>query len=174
MRNYSVLIIFLFFSISFTNAQSESAIPDYERDYLIKYEKNIRKSRIAGVYIPGSIDEVFQELDRLSSSGSIHKFKNADEEIIKSKLHFGLGRWMIYNWNFYEGSRISHLLKSMGISFPDDMAQFLIVSYHRYKNNKPLELEKRAKHYQELRLKEQLARKSEGKLIKEETRKRKN
>ena len=51
-------------------------------------------------------------------------------------------------------------------------AQFLIVSYHRHLNDRPLELEERAKYYHDKRLKEQLQRESEGTLIKEETRKK--
>jgi hypothetical protein len=172
MQQRSILLFLVFFSISFLYAQDAPKIPNNEEEYNIQYERNIRKTRINRVYIPRDIKDAFNELKRLSPPEATAKFKKADEEIIKSRLHFGLGRWIIENWNFYGGSRISHLLKGMGISFPDDMAQFLIVSYHRHLNDRPLELEDRAKSYHDLRLKEQLKRESEGTLIKEETRKK--
>ena len=169
---YFTLAFVFFVAISGLNAQDLPPIPDNEKDYQIQYEKNIRKSRINRVYIPANIDEVFDELNRLSPPESIAKFKGAEENVIASRLHFGLGRWMIENWNFYGGSRLSHLLKEMGISFPDDMAQFLIISYHRHLNDKPLELKERAKLYADRRLNQQIKRENDGKIIHEETRKK--
>ena len=56
------------------------------------------------------------------------------------KLHFSLGRWIIHNWGFYGGSRMSHYIKELGITHPDDQAKFIILSYHRYLNKKPLQV----------------------------------
>lgn len=94
-----------------------------------------------GVYIPKDLDDAFKELSDLSSPESLQKFKLSDEMTAAKKLHFGLGRWIIYNWNFYEGSRFSHYLKQKGLSHPDDMAKFVMICFHRHLNNKPLEEE---------------------------------
>ena len=78
----------------------------------------------------------------------------------------------MYNWNFYEGSRFSHYLKEMGVSFPDDMASFVIISYHRHLNGRELELEKRSAEIAEKRRLEYLEKIDSGKVIKEETHQR--
>jgi len=168
-------IFFLIFCFSIeASTQDLPSIPSNEKEYNIQYQKNIKKSRINGVYIPKDLDDVFKELSMLAGAEPLIKFKSAPEDVVASKLHFGLGRWMISNWNFYGGSRISHLLKEMGVSFPDDMAQFLIISFHRHLNESPLESEALAQTYKQQRLDEQLARENAGSVIKEETRIRKN
>ena len=45
------------------------------------------------------------------------------------------------NWGMEEGSRISHHLKGMGVSVPDDMVRIIIVTWHRRLNGKPPRLE---------------------------------
>lgn len=104
------------------------------------YQKNILKSRINGVYIPRDIDDAYEEFIHLSPEASIEKFKLAPEDQVAEKLHFGIGRWMIVNWNFYEGSRLSHYLRTLGVLHPDDMADLLIVVFHRKLNEKDIGL----------------------------------
>jgi hypothetical protein len=98
------------------------------------YQVNITKTRINGVYIPSDADDAYEEFVHLSPVRSIEQFKAAPEEQVARKLHFGIGRWMIVNWNFYEGSRLSHYLRNLGLMHPDDMADFLIVYFHRKLN----------------------------------------
>lgn len=130
---------------------SRAQVDSFETVFNLQYEKNIKKERLNGVYIPRDMEDAFIELERLSDPAGIQKFRSAPEEVVERKLHFGLGKWMIVNWNFYDGSRFSHYLKEMGVSHPDDMAQFTIVSWHRHLNGKALELVERARHYEELR-----------------------
>lgn len=149
MGKYFILIFSsLLFTIVDLSAQKLS--PELERiafetDSI--YKSNIKKSRLYGVYIPKDMNEAFTELDRLSPKESLVKIKAANESIIAKKLHFGLGRWMSYNWNFDEGSRFSHYLKGLGLYNSDEMIDFMLVSYHRYLNKKELEVEKRVKEY---------------------------
>ncbi|MBK8705690.1 MAG: hypothetical protein IPN33_20420 [Saprospiraceae bacterium] len=89
------------------------------------------------------------------------------------KLHFSFGRWIIHNWGFYGGSRFSHFLKGLGIHHPDDMAQFVIVSYHRNLNRKPLDVKAQITYYQEKRAKENEEKLKKGKVLHQETRKKK-
>lgn len=126
-----------------------------------QYEKNIRKTRIDGVYIPADLEEAFEELSTLAAKEGIAKFKSAPEEIISRKLHFGLGRWISINWNLEEGSRYEYYLKNLGLVNVDDMVQFTIVSWHRHLLNKNLEVKERVDHYkkiQEKRLADRLER----------------
>lgn len=146
----SILSLCLLISLS-TFAQDEAVFPKGEKGYEAQYQRNIKKSRINGVYIPANLEEAFQELDDLSPDEAKLKFTNAPEEIVAKKLHFGLGRWISVYWNFIEGSRYVEYLRQMGLTDPDHMIQFTIVSYHRYKNNKPLDTEGQVKAYKILR-----------------------
>ena len=118
------------------------------------YQANILKSRINGVYIPKDLEDAFEEFVHLSPEDAIASFKAADEDMVEEKLHFGIGRWMIVNWNFYEGSRLSHYLRELGVMHPDDMAGFLIRYFHRKLNGKDPDIKALAEHYAELRKKD--------------------
>ncbi len=118
------------------------------------YEANQKKEYINGMYIPATMKEAFRELINLSNEKSLDNFKAGEEEVIARKLHFGLGKWIAVKWNFYEGSRFTKYLGEMGVSHPDDMVQFTIVSFHRFLNKRPLEFKERAAVYKEKRDKE--------------------
>lgn len=136
----SVIGLFSFLLLGSTvYAQDVSPMPTTEQEADQKYKRNITKSRINGVYIPKDHLEALKELKAMSPQSSLAKFKNQDEKTVARKLHFGLGRWIRYNWNFYDGSRLSHYIKSMGVSHPDDMSEFLIRLLHRDLNAAPLD-----------------------------------
>lgn len=116
----------------------------FEKRFESTYERNIRKSRINGVYIPKDIQDAYKELIALSDKASISKFQQADREFVVKRLHYSLGRWMILNWNFYDGSRISHWIKQQGVSHPDDMARFILFSFHDHLNKKTPDFKKLA------------------------------
>lgn len=112
------------------------------------YQANLLKKEINGIYIPANMKEAFRELVHLSSEASLDKMKAAPEEVAAKKLHLGLGKWIAAKWNFYEGSRFTKYLNGLGVSHPDDMIQFTIVSFHRFLNQKDLQLETRGAVYQ--------------------------
>lgn len=141
-----------------------------ESEYEAAYQKRIQKPYLNQVYIPADMAEAFAEFNRLIDQDSKKKFKSVPEDIAARKLHFSFGRWMTVNWSFYEGSRFSHYLKQVGVTHPDDMARFVIISYHRYLNKKPLEIKEQVTFYQEKRKAELEARRAQGKVIHSETR----
>jgi len=112
------------------------------------YQANLTKKEINGIYIPANMKEAFRELVHLSSEQSLDKLKAAPEDVASSKLHLGLGKWIAAKWNFYEGSRFTKYLNELGVSDPDDMIQFTIVSFHRFLNQRDLELKERGAVYQ--------------------------
>lgn len=147
MKQIISIILFstIFSSVSIQAQETKEPSPsNTAKEYEKQYERNIRKSRINGVYIPKDLNDAIEELIKLSPPESLNKFKTVSEDVVAQKLHFGLGRWMIVNWNFYDGSRLSHYLKSIGVGHPDDMADFLIVSLHRHLNDKDLKTEELA------------------------------
>lgn len=132
--------------------------PDYEKEFLAEYERRISQEYLDDVYIPADLEDAIEQIKKLADPDIVAEFKAAPEDIIAVKLHFGLGKWMMVNWGFYEGSRLSHHLKSKGVSFPDDMAQLIIISFHRHLNGVPLDTETLAAAYTEKRYLEQQKR----------------
>ncbi len=132
IRNLFLALIFIGLYAA-ANAQTPA-------EYQANYAKRIQMETINGVYIPVDLDDAFSELDRLADPAGIANFKNAPDSIIE-KSHFGLVEWVQLNWGLDEGSRISHYLRSKGVSVPDDMARVIVVTYHRHLNGQPLMLE---------------------------------
>ena len=143
-------LFLLFVSYFGLNMQAQS------RDEAIRlqdstYHSNIKKSRINGVYIPKDLDEALRELDTLSPENGKLKLRLSDENSVAQKLHFGLGRWMAYNWNFDEGSRFSHFLTGLNLRYTEDMIDFMLRMYFRHLNGKPLDAQATAAKYQQNR-----------------------
>lgn len=171
MKTISLVLIITLSASGVVLGQSN---PKAEREFDSLYAIRIELEEIDGVYIPEDLDDAFAELSRLSSAADLEKFKSAPEDVVRDKLHFGLGRWMIHNWGFYDGSRMSHYLKELGLEHPDDMAKFMVVSYHRHLNDVPLKIEDQVAYYKEYREQERLKREEEKELIHSETRIKKN
>lgn len=115
---------------------------DAQKEHERIYNENIKLTKLNGVFIPGTLKEAFRRIKKLTPPDALDKFKAGQEEVVCPKIHYGIGRWMIENWNFYNGSRFSHYLKKKGILHPDDMAQFVLRTFHRHLND--LELNEEA------------------------------
>lgn len=152
-----------FFISSFCFSQTKDA---YDK----KYEWRIRQKVLYGVYIPKDVNEALIILSKLTDDESKAKFKALSEDDAVRKLFFSLGRWITYNWSFYNGSRLSVCLGEMGIHSPEDKCRFMMILFHRSLNKKPLEIKKTLEqiHEKEKRAKED--RLKQGTIIYEETR----
>lgn len=138
-NNISVIILLLlpFYALDAQSIQPKKVIPT-DTTYL----ENIKKSRLYGVYIPRDIDDAMEKLMELTDEDARKPLKEISEEMMVKKLFFGLGRWMEYNWNFEEGSRLSHYMRQKGLYYTEDMTRFMLITFHRHINQKPLESEK--------------------------------
>lgn len=152
----------LVFTITCAHAQQDTS---YQEKYELAYQERISKTHLNGFYIPENVEDAMLELDRIVDEHGKLRFKVQDEATAVRKIHFSFGRWMIHNWGFYEGSRLSHSLKELGITYPDDMASTLMACYHRRLNAKPLNLEVLAEFYAEKRRKEVEERLSQGQIL---------
>lgn len=148
--------------------------PETASEYEKAYQRRIRRELINGVYIPKDIGDAFTELNRLTDKESRAKFKGIPETLAAQKLHFSLGRWMIVNWGFYEGSRLTVWLNQVGLFHPDDMARFIIITYHRNLQRNPLEVKTLVAEILAVRQRMEEARKKKAPktILSEETRKR--
>lgn len=153
----SISLIVLFIGVQEVNAQyggPPSSVADYEK----KYQNRIRQEYLDGVYIPKNLTEVFVELKKLAEDTDLKKFKAATEQDVEIRLFPSLGRWIIHNWGFYGGSRLSHYLKSVGLTHPDDMSRFLMVAFHRTLNDKPMNVKELVTKYKAYREEQALKR----------------
>lgn len=143
-----------------------------EQEYERRYQDRIKKERLNEVYIPKNLDDALAQLDKNISPEAKLKYKNIPEDSVCRFMHRRLGQWMITNWSFYEGSRLSHYLRSAGVTYPDDMADFLLLAYHQHLHGKAVNIKDQAKSFRERRKKEFEAEKKSGKVLQEETRQR--
>jgi hypothetical protein len=146
-------------------------IPDSEAAFDKEYAKNIEQEYLLGVYIPKDLEDAFSEIIRLSDPADLEKYKAAPEEVVVRKLHFGLGKWISYNWNFVGGSRFSHYLKSLNLHDPDDMVEFVLSTLHRHLNGRELMVEEKIAEIQKKREEIKLKKEKEGEVIFYEKRK---
>ncbi len=171
MKLLTALILLLVFASNLGLTQPSTS-PDEAAEK--KYQERIKKEYIYGVYIPEDLPDAFERLNKLIDKESKDKFKSVPEDIAVKKLHFSFGRWMIYNWGFYEGSRLSHHIRELGIYHPDDMARFIITTYHRYLNKEELKIKELVETFQAKQEKEKESRKNRGTVIHKEVRKKQN
>jgi len=139
--------------------------PETESEYDKAYQRRVQMESINGTYIPANLADAFVQLHKLIDKDSKQKFKNIAEDQAVKKLHFSFGRWIIINWGFYEGSRLSHSLKLKGLHHPDDMAHFIIRSYHRSLNKAPIDAEAQIKQLLEQREQQRLERLKQGEVL---------
>ena len=139
-------------------------------EYEATYQKRINEAYLHQVYIPEDLTDAFLQLNQLIDKESKEKFKRIPEDIVASKLHFSLGRWIIHNWGFYGGSRLSHHLKTLDLYHPDDMASFIILSYHRSINRKNINVKSTVAQLNAARKKMEAEKAKMGTIIHEEKR----
>lgn len=136
MRNYFFLGL-LVFACTLINAQNDP--PKTEAAYEKEYAWRIQQEQLFNTYIPADLADAFVQLNKLIDKDSRLKYKTLSEEEAMHKPFFSFGRWIAHNWQFYEGSRFAHYLRQLGLSHPDDMTRFVLVTYHRQLNGRPLE-----------------------------------
>lgn len=130
----------LLFSITIIStaafAQSKS-----DQQFVKEYEKRLTKEKIDRIYIPKDLADAHDQLDlKMEKSAKLSFMKLSDAEAPR-KYHFVLGRWLIKNWSLDRGSRLSAYLREKGVFRPDDMAQFILQTYHRKLHFRPLQEE---------------------------------
>lgn len=113
-----------------------SGPPNNAEEYREQYEWRIKQERLFGVYVPRGLDEAIARLDELTDEDSRQKFAALPEERAYRRLYHSLRLWIIENWGFNGGSRLSHVFSPFQIAHPDDLAELIIVSWHRHLNGK--------------------------------------
>jgi len=162
------IVLFALFIVCSAFGQTTQA--EIATQYEKAYKKRITKEYLNRVYIPKDLADAFNQLNGLIDDDSKKKFTEVDEMEAARKLHFSLGRWIIHNWGFYEGSRFSHYLKGIGLTYPDDMARFVILTYHRNLKKSKLDVKSLLEAMLKDREEEHQARLKQGEVLFEEKR----
>lgn len=131
------VFLFLFWSMIVSNSFAQDKKAFVSKDSL--YNANIKKSILYGVYIPRDIDDALEKLMEATTEEARKPLTKIDENTMAQKLHFGLGRWMEYNWNFDEGSRFAHYLRGKGLRYTEDMTRAMLILFHRFVCGKALD-----------------------------------
>ncbi len=141
---YAYLLFLIAFVDFFGYAQTTqpAGSENFEKSYIRNYQIRIKKSYINGVYIPKDVQEALDIIIESSDPKGLKKLTTVPEEVAANGLRKGLAKWIEVRWGFYEGSRLSHFIKTKyGISHPKDMSEFIVRALHRRMNGKALELE---------------------------------
>ncbi|MEM1219263.1 MAG: DUF6794 domain-containing protein [Bacteroidota bacterium] len=162
------ILAFLFLTLSL-GAQKP---PETKEEFEKAYQRRIRQETLYGVYIPKDLTEAFTELNRLIDEESKESFKSMPEDAAVDLLFFSFGRWITHNWGFYGGSRLSHYIKQLGVTYPEDMSEFIVRTYHRNLNRSPLDVKTLVEEIQARRQSAIDAKKHQGTILYEETRTR--
>lgn len=141
---------------------------DNMEQYQKQYNERILLTHIHGIYIPENLEDAFRELEAKTPEASLKSYREAPEDKVVDKLYYSLGRWIVYNWGFYEGSRMSHYLRQKGVYHPEDAARVIMRSWHRHLNEKPIDLDSQIKMIQEKVAQEEALRMKEGTIIQSE------
>jgi len=152
--------------LSAQKAANEKDLPSNRAAFEKEYASRIKKEYLFGTYIPKDIEDAINQLNKKLDPSAIRQFTNFSEEQVKIKG--GLKLWILNNWGFTYGSRLSHYIKELGIFHPDDMAEFVMISYHRRLNNKDLSIKDQVNNYVDKRSKLKEERDKKSVIIKEE------
>jgi hypothetical protein len=166
------LLLLLLFAVAALQAQNTPPPPNNEKEFEEQYQERITKDRLYNVYIPKNLEDAMLQLDKLMTPESKNIMKAIPEDQVCQQLHGRLGQWIINNWGFYGGSRLSHYLRSAGITYPDDMADFLILAYHKRLNGLPVNIKDLATEFKEKRKKAWEEELKSREVLYEETRKK--
>lgn len=162
-KNWFLLAFLCAASAVFSQKKEEiKGPPNNEKEFEAQYQERIKQEKLFGVYIPKNLEDALKELDKKIAPEYKERIKALPEERVCEVLHNRLGSWMIINWGFYEGSRFSHYLRSAGVTFPDDMADFVLLAYHRRLNGKPIEIKPMALAFKDMRQEEWRQRQQEA------------
>jgi len=90
---------------------------------------------------PETLEETFQYLDQMIGDTLKYNFMILPEDVATSRLHFPFGMWIRNEWGLWKNSDLKRYFLEKGIEHPDDMSGIIFTSYHRFLNEKPIDIE---------------------------------
>lgn len=134
------------------SAKGQIGKKEYESQFNEKYQENIEKEYLYGRYIPANVEEAIEEVDKLLADEVRKRFLSLPDSLAGPKGVNSLGPWFLRNWNLYDGSRLSHYMKTeKSLSHPVDMVYYILTRYYRDQNNIPYDEDELLSYIQERR-----------------------
>lgn len=128
---YTIFFLLIFLSSVIAIAQTGES--EYKVAFDKQYEENIKKERINGRYIPKDMEDAHLLLDQTLDDEVKAFYRTLPDSTAAKATINGIGPWILKNWNLFEGSRISHHLKTeKKIHHPVDMVYYILQTYYRY------------------------------------------
>lgn len=101
------------------------------------------------VYVPQNLEECFDELEKILTPQELEEFKNQLEEEVLNNYHPTTGMWIRNNWGLWAESSLTEYFNSIGILDASPMSNIILISFHRYLNNRDIGLEEQVRYWQE-------------------------
>ena len=90
--------------------------------------------------IPRNIESCFSILDKTLTENELHVVKTFQEDSIYFNLEFRYGADFFHAWKLYDGSVLTKYFNEKGLYGSHEIYNCILVSYHRYLNNLPIDL----------------------------------
>lgn len=136
--------------VFFRKESEQLAIEEREQEKIfekIEYQKRIVADSINRFYIPKDLYDCFQQLNKILILVDRNEFNELPEREAVTKYHMSLGMWLRNNWGLWSGSRLSIYFNNLAINEPDDMTGIILTSYHRFLNDKDIQLDDQISYY---------------------------
>ncbi len=134
------------------------------------FERRTRQQKIGQHYIPSDLNDAMKTLDGIVPEDSKENYVSQSEDFVVERLFFSFGRWLAINWGLYDGSRFSLYLQKLGVDQPDGQKELIMRAYHRYLNNKDLDVRDLVTRYKRQKVVQDSIRRSNAEVIETFTR----
>lgn len=93
---------------------------------------------------PINLIQCFLALNKLEDN---QKWCSLSEDDALAQVHHSIGRMIRNEWDLWSGGPLKDYFLSIGLEHPDDISSVILRSYHRFKNRKPIEMQKQVEYY---------------------------
>lgn len=106
-----------------------------------------QKKDIYDLPIPKTLEKCFVILDETMEDNETFLIKTLPEDSIHDHHEFNSGADFFHAWKLYEGSKLTKYFNEKGLYGSSEIYETILISYHRYLNNKPINLDEQIKIY---------------------------
>jgi len=106
------------------------------------------KKSVHDMRIPKNLEQCFKKLEKTLSNEELEVIKTFQEDSIYHHEEFKYGTDFFHAWKLYDGSRLTRYFNKKGLKGSHEIYNTILISYHRYLNNKPIDLEGQIAKYQ--------------------------
>jgi hypothetical protein len=99
------------------------------------------KKDVYDLPIPKDLESCFDILDKTLTDIELEVVKTYPEDSIYFHEEFQPGADFFHAWKLYDGSRLTKYFNKKGLVGSHEIYETILISYHRYLNNKPIDLE---------------------------------